>query len=310
MLKRNYLLKKKRNIEKKRNTFNKEIIDAENYINKMIERNLDAGKNNINKNFNFFKYDIEETYGKYLKKRDNLFNKYNFSDLTFIVVFQNRVDRFNKFFEYNKNFFIKYDIKVIFVEGYSNNMINENIFSKYKFIKYFKVNTNKIWSRSKLLNFGINKSDTDILLLTDIDFFFTKKFWENILLNLNHNDFSKNILGIPLYETFYTYDNDKKLVRKIYEPYSSFYVVEKKNIVKVGGFDTTFINFGYEERELQCRLKNNGINLNYTSLIFPFCYVLHYSHNHNTRGKKNVTINKKKMLQTKKTKIKKIKFIY
>lgn len=99
-------------------------------------------------------------------------------------------------------------------------------------------------------------------------------------------NFKKYSIGLPMWESHDSFKDTahKNLLRNAYEPYSACYIYSVKILKKIGGFDTTIINHGTEERELQQRLLANGIETIYAHILFPKAYVVHYSHDNLSRG--------------------------
>jgi len=259
-----------------------EIKNATNYLDKLIHKSVNDN-NIIIKNKNKFIY--ENSYGKNIEKRNN--DKYNnicFENITIILCLKNRPKRFKLYYTLNKSFFEKYNIKLMIVEGKSNNMIDSSIIKNVDYITYHVVDIKDVWSRAVLLNYGVDKCKTSTVILSDIDFIYTVKFWDNILHLLNHTDLNKTFIGLALYESEKTLNSSGKMIRDKYVPYSSCYIINKSIFVLCGGFDTRMIGFGWEERELQKRLKKNGVDTIYTNLNYPYCYVIHYSHCGKLRG--------------------------
>ena len=255
-----------------------EINNTCNYLNNMI--NCSINKNNIVvKNRKKFIYNPNMEHGKYIEKKSDIkYNNINFEDITIILCLKNRPKRFQLYYNLNNFFFKKYNIKLIIVEGKSNNMINGKLFKDDHYIKHYIVDIKNVWSRAVLLNFGVSKSTTETIILSDIDFIYTLSFWNNLLNGLNYINLNKSFVGLPLYESEKTFSNNR-LLRDKYIPYSACYIVNKNIFIQCGGFNTKMIEFGWEERELQKRLKKNGIDTIYTTLAYPSCYVIHYSHN-------------------------------
>lgn len=261
-----------------------EISNTTNYLYNSISNSVNYS-NIIIENKTKFVY--KNPYGKYIEEKScSKYNNVQFKDITIVLCLKNRPKRFGLFYKLNKLFFEKYNIKLIVVEGKSHNMINTNLFKKDSHITHYVVDIKNVWSRSVLLNYGVDKCKTDIVILSDIDFIYTVGFWDNILDLLNHTDLKKSFIGVPLYESEKTFTKGK-LVRNKYLPYSACYIINKNVFISVGGFNTKMTGYGMEERELQNRLKRNGVNTIYTGLIYPYCYVIHYSHSCNLRGSKN-----------------------
>lgn len=262
----------------------KEKKNATNYLDKLIHDSVNDN-NIIIKNKKKFSY--ENSYGKYIiKKNSTNYNNINFQDITIVLCLKNRPKRFKLYYTLNKSFFEKYNIKLIITEGKSNNMIDTSIIKDVNYITHYVVDIKDVWSRAVLLNYGVDKCKTGTVILSDIDFIYTHGFWNNILDLLNHTVLKKSFIGLALYETEKTIhdNNNNKVIRDKYEPYSACYIIDKNVFITVGGFDTKMIGFGWEERELQKRLLKNKVETIYTGLNYPYCYVLHYSHTGKLRG--------------------------
>ena len=293
------------NYEDIRANYKGEINKAIEYLNNKISQNI-SNAGIIKKNIKNFTFKFLNKF-EYIKKKINKQSNYDFKDITVVLCLKNRAKRFNIFYECNKDLFLKYKINLIIVEGKSNNIIDKSIFENNELVRYELVDIKNIWSRSLLLNYGVHHSKSDIVILSDIDFIYPKKFWDNIL-NIINESIKANIIGLPLYETWNTLGVNKNCVRKKYSPYSACFMVLKETFVKHGGFNTEFIGFGYEDNELLNRLFNNNINFICTSLSHPYGYVLHYSHNNKLRLESKDKNNKNKILMRKYKNIKKIDF--
>ena len=263
-----------------------EIKDTCNYLNHIISNSVNESNIIVKKKHKFI-YHTPEIYGKNIEKKSDIkYNNINFEDITIVLCLKNRPKRFQLYYNLNNFFFKKYNVKLIVVEGKSDNMIDTTLFKKDSHITYHVVDIKNVWSRALLLNFGVDKSKTETIILSDIDFIYTLSFWNNLLNGLNYINLNKSFVGLAVYESEKTF-NGNILIRDKYTPYGSCYVINKNVFVQCGGFNTKMIGFGCEERELQKRLKKNGIDTIYTNLIQPNCYVIHYSHNHKLRGPPN-----------------------
>ena len=280
-----------------RNNPELEINNACNYLNNIISSSINES-NIVVKNKHKFIYD--NYFGKNIEKKSDIkYNNINFEDITIVLCLKNRPKRFQLYYNLNNFFFKKYNVKLIVVEGKSDNMIDTTLLKKDSHITHHVVDIKNVWSRAVLLNFGVDKSTTETIILSDIDFIYTISFWDNLLNGLNYINLNKSFVGLPLYESEKTF-NGNSLIRDKYTPYSACYVINKNVFVQCGGFNTKMIGFGWEERELQKRLKKNGVDTIYTNLIQPNCYVIHYSHNEKLRGPPNR--NNQKLLYNSNTK--------
>tara|TARA_B100001769_G_C22062747_1_gene571691 strand:- start:244 stop:1173 length:930 start_codon:yes stop_codon:yes gene_type:complete len=261
---------------------------------------------NLQNNFPYYKHPsppglfIDNNYSK----NNKIYNNLTFKDITIVVSLKNRRERFKLFYSFIKKHIVEHNIKIIFVEGKSDNQIDTTLFNGENNVSYYIVDIGNVWSRSVLLNYGILKSETEIILLSDIDFIYPKLFWDTFEYTINRLDLNNSFIGFPLFETFDTRE------RKKFTPYSSCYLIKKDLIVKYGGFNCKMINFSLEERELQQRLYLNNIATIYTCFAFPNTYVLHYSHE-SSLGRDNLKRNENNLNvynETIRNNIKKIEF--
>jgi hypothetical protein len=268
--------------EEIRENYQKEIIDA----NKQILKNTSNMKNiNI--------YANNKSHGTYENSDVTHKNKYTLNDISIVMCVKNRPLRSKMFLEMNLPNIIKYKIELIIVEGKSHNMIDLSCLKNIKFIKHHIVDLGDVWSRSILLNYGVLKATREIVILSDVDFAFMDSLWENLEKVFTQINMNEKFLGLPLYETNDTMNINGEIIRKKYKPYSACYAVKKSLLIKVGGFNTKFIGFGFEERELQKRFMKVNVTTVYSSFIVPQCFVLHYSHTDKLRDKEDLEKNRK-----------------
>jgi len=276
----------------------KEIYSAIEEIEKIILFN----KNNSNSMRHY-----QHPYGSY---KNEFFNEkitnYTCNDISVLLCIKDRPERFKIFYSFLESFLIKYNINLIIAEGKSDNIIDKQLFIKNNNVHHYLIDLGNKWSRSVLLNFAADKCNTEILILSDVDFIYSQAFWSNIEKMINKVNLNKVLIGLPLYETHDTYSSNNKLVREKYESFSACYLIKKDIFLNVGGFNTRFTGYGWEERELQKRLKLNNFFIFYSGLEYPDTYVLHYSHS-NSFGRDSLT-NKINLKLWKEQKLKKIEF--
>lgn len=273
--------------------------EVEQTINKISKNNLNYYEKH---DYIIDIYHIEKLYGillDYNKNNTNLksntiYNKYTINDVTIIVCLKNRPKRFKIFYSFIKMYSINSNIKIIFIEGKSDNLIDTSLFMNDNNVYHYIVDIGNVWSRSVLLNYGMSKCETELVILSDIDFIFPPSFWNTLEDTINKLDIDNYLLGLPVYETNNTLDNNNNVIRKKNDPYGACYITNKNLLINNGGFNTKFIGHGMEERELQVRLSKNNILTLYTVLVHPNTYVLHYSHNENIRHLEKNNLNEKK----------------
>ena len=218
---------------------------------------------------------------KNLKMQSSNFNK---NDISIVLAIKNRQNRFNLFIRY----YLQYcsDIKLIIIEAKSKNMLdvdNINSFNSKNNIIYKQVDIGQGFSLSKLRNFGIEECKTEFILFADVDFIFNEMFSKNIPYLLNTEEIQDSLIGLPVFETWFTFDERKvKIIRGQYDGYGACYIIKNK-LVKKFKFDETNVHWGYEIRDLQKRLEENEINTFYLQYPDIPLYVLHYSHNQSSR---------------------------
>jgi hypothetical protein len=100
---------------------------------------------------------------------------------------------------------------------------------------------------------------------------------------LNSKDVINSFIGLPIFESWYTFDHIKKKVnRNIYDEYGAMYLCESE-MIKKHKFNENIKGHGGEERELQVRLKRKGIRTKFIKYPNIPIYCLHYSHDMKTR---------------------------
>ena len=239
-----------------------------NYSAEKIKRLTANVKNDLPQKFITFIIPIKNRTERLYIQLKNLGEVLDFKQIDCIIVEDEYMDKHvNNYYEYNLN----------------PELIPENI---KQHIEYYQVRTGVSWSRSMLMNFGISKTKTPLFLACDVDFIFHPNFMKYLKKCCVQTDFKKYSIGLSLWESHDSFRDieHKDLLRKAYEPYSACYIYQTLVIKKIGGFDTTIINHGTEERELQKRLSMNGYKTIYGHLLYPKAYVIHYSHDNLTRG--------------------------
>ena len=220
-------------------------------------------------------------------EKKSLTSKYsNFTknDISIVLAIKNRKNRFNLFIRH----YLQYcsDIKLIIIEAKSKNMLDidkiNSVNSKNNII-YKLVDIGEGFSLSKLRNFGIEECNTEFILFADVDFIFNEMFSKNISYLLNTQEIQDSLIGLPVFETWFTFDERKvKILRGQYDAYGACYII-KNNLVKKFKFDETNVHWGFENRDLEKRLLKNNINTFYLQYPDIPLYILHYSHNQESR---------------------------
>jgi len=253
----------------------------EHVVPKLIDRTYSGEKQYFFNNFgNYSKEKIDNI--NHNKVNNDLPEKF----ITFIIPIKNRTQRLYIQLENLCKVLDFKQVDIIIVEDESTDnfnidMLPENIRNH---IRYYRVRTFTTWSRSKLMNFGIAKTNTKFILANDVDFIYGPNFLKELRECCIKNDFNKYSIGLSLWESHDSFWNNNQIMRYAYEPYSACYIYDTEILKQIGGFDTTIINHGTEDRELQKRLSKNGCETIYGHLLYPNLYVIHYSHDNITRG--------------------------
>lgn len=191
-----------------------------------------------------------------------------------------------------KNNCNSFDFEIIIVEDIGDDVIAKNTLLNLGLdITIYKVDSTVSWTRAGLLNFGLNKSISEIVAFVDVDTIFPFIFSDHLFKYINEVDFSSYILPINMIETHPHYKDGVKHLGGL--PYSYMWVVSRQMAINVGGYDEKYIGWGSEDRDFQLRLErvNNLKTINSITLDKNF-YVFHFSHNTRT-GSENKKTNHK-----------------
>lgn len=167
----------------------------------------------------------------------------------------------------------------IIVEDTSNHCLDLTNFPYKHFIKHYLIDTELIWTRSGTLNYGIKRSNTPYVIGWDADFFFNDQITFDIDTYLRTYK-PLNVIGVRSLESAYSDVSNFEGIPCI--PYGYMWIYNVHILENVKGFNTNMIGHGFEERELETRIKNTyNINPIKTSKIH---FVVHVSHNSQLRG--------------------------
>jgi hypothetical protein len=246
---------------------------------------------------NEIKYNYFE-YGKYSNekintiKQDNVNNNLPEKFITFIIPIKDRTERLSiqlenlcKVLDFNQVDLIIVEDEFLFSpyddHNFNIDILSENIKNK---IRFYRVRTGTSWSRSKLMNFGISKTTTPLVLASDVDFIYPENFINELRFCCNATNFNKYSIGLSSWESHDSFWNNGQILRYAYEPYGACYIYSTEIVKQIGAFDTSIINHGTEDREIQKRLLQNECETIYGYLLYPKLYVIHYSHDNISRG--------------------------
>ena len=203
--------------------------------------------------------------------------------LTLIMIIKNREKRatISMLSILNSTNYHKYCNFMVVEDNSDNNLDLKKIKNNY-LIDYYLVNTNVRWTRSGLLNYGINKCKTKYFLAWDSDFLFSDDF----LVKLNSLLYwhPKNTIALNLFETeISNFHMDRLSFNLPLCPYSQCWIYNTQVVKDVGYFSINFIGWGGEEKELENRIEEK-MNLKTINIRDPELFVLHLSHNDNLRS--------------------------
>lgn len=133
------------------------------------------------------------------------------------------------------------------------------------------------WTRSGLLNYGVKRSEADLLAFVDADFLFHEGFLSGFERALRRIDLEKNAIAVNLVETE-AHNKDGKIYSRS-SPYSYMWMAPRRTVMDVAGFDEGYSGHGFEDRDFEMKLtRAGGLTICDTASIDPECFVLHLSH--------------------------------
>lgn len=250
------------------------------YIKEMNDFVIDRVKNNKIREGYYIKTYNEKLKEDFLSGSNKDIN-YDEKIFTFIMSLKNRSERAMASIN---SIVTKENLKFcdfIIVEDEGKDNLNLDNFEFNNFIKHYKVKTGVSWSRSRLLNYGIKRTKTPIILAWDADFLFPEDFIKKLINYVKNIDLDKYLVTINLYETENSDIGNKGTA------YSSVWIYKTDILKKIQGFNENFIDHGLEERELQCRLEYCGLKVIYSFYMNPLIYVFHLSHSNSIRENNN-----------------------
>jgi glycosyltransferase involved in cell wall biosynthesis len=195
----------------------------------------------------------------------------NMPEYSFIIPYRNRdVERVQRCIqsimtqEY-KNF------EVIFVDYGSLSTLShqvKNYLANFEFITYIYLLTEGwLWCKSHALNTGIELAKGKNIVVTDVDIIYAPNFLQVIQQHINHNNFC-------VYQCYYIPENFTKYSLLNFENTYSTWVksddtgtgllaAPKEALVAIGGFDTFFKIWGFEDMDIFSRLQQYGLTFTY-----------------------------------------------
>lgn len=172
---------------------------------------------------------------------------------------------------------------IIVVEDASHDLLDLSDLPSADHVSHFIVQTGIPWTRSGLLNFGARQAQTPLLAACDADFLFPSGFPEHCEQALRTIDFDRYLLGLNCFETE-THRHVHGIISRG-SPYGHLWIYDRRQFLRVHGFEEGFVGWGHEERELESRLSFRFKLRPLRSFQFqPDLHVLHLSHTVRTGG--------------------------
>ena len=159
--------------------------------------------------------------------------------------------------------------EVVFVDYGSTVNYSENIkkvIETFEFATYYYIgHKGLLWNKSKALNYGITKSKTEAIFITDVDVLVATDFSEVIESLIKPNQFSLFKIGyLPesVVPKFIENLDFKMLNPKHYGDTFGIGLFPKIALERVGGLDEFFHFYGSEDEDLNFRLIAAGYKVN------------------------------------------------
>lgn len=169
-----------------------------------------------------------------------------------------------------------------FLKKREKNLIEEEFIfvcqTNYNLKKFFKnqINLNlnlKNYHKSFMTNFAVNKSSGKFLILLDSDRILPKNYFFNSIMQSSIN----SVLSTEnLYQLDKTYSDEEiefKKIKKIPDfrkknaegrfknLFAGNTVISKKAYEKIGGYDESFIGYGFADNDMSRKALNNNLNI-------------------------------------------------
>lgn len=219
---------------------------------------------------------------------DNLitFSNTTFDNLTIVIPYKesqyNRKINLRIVLDYLNHINIK---NIIISEEYDNKPSSDWILEEYKnkfsLIKVTSTKSEGLFSRSNLINKGVEESTTSFICIQDCDVVIPKNIYE-YSLNLLHSGFdlvypfNRKVKQIADKQSFLkNYDFKNIFTESEFRPNADggMQFVNKKSFMKIGGYNTNFKGWGSEDNEFILRVILG--NLKFIRLNNPLYHLKH-----------------------------------
>lgn len=141
-----------------------------------------------------------------------------------------------------------------------------NVIERFSFAKYYYIaHEGLLWNKSKALNFGVKKAQSEYIITTDVDVLFTERFVETALKLAHPNSFS--LFKIGYLSQRVTEEQQKKFnLKAIKTTHISdtfgIGLFPKSTLEAIGGLDEFFHFYGSEDEDLNYRVLLSGTKSN------------------------------------------------
>jgi glycosyltransferase involved in cell wall biosynthesis len=161
------------------------------------------------------------------------------------------------------------NFEVQFIDyGSTDNYVNQvkAVIDDFSFVNYHYVaHQGLLWNKSKAINYGITNTNTDYIVIADVDVLFEPNFIKQLETLAKPTQFSLFKIGYLPKET--TSENIEKTAFELLKPkhYGDTFGIglfSKEALLKIKGLDTFFHFYGSEDEDLNNRLKVAGYELN------------------------------------------------
>lgn len=197
----------------------------------------------------------------------NDFSRVSFDDLTIVIPYResNNVRKIN--LRIVLDYLVYINIKnIIISEEYEHepttNWILEEYKNKFSLLKVITTKTEGLFSRSNLINKGVEESPTSFICIQDGDVVLPRNIFEYSLNLLDSGfdlvyPFNRNVNQILDKQSFIkNYDFEKVSSKSEFRPNSDggMQFIKKESFLKIGGYNTNFKGWGSEDNEFILRV--------------------------------------------------------
>lgn len=162
------------------------------------------------------------------------------------------------------------DFEVLFLNEGSEIALTEaleKLVNRFPFCSYFhQASQGMFWNKSKALNYLIAISESKFIIVMDVDLMVSPIFLEKITQQLEENQvINYHFYYLPAHfkkhESIFELPNYESIFKRSAETATGNILIEKKELEKIGGYDTFYRVWGLEDSDLTCRLEKNGLKL-------------------------------------------------